>query len=98
MEAALLDNEEDFDASWNVVLRLCQTVVFTNVNNKLFCDNYYTGQQLFACLHKKGHGLGIIWWNRIINSPLETINKKEAWGTMSEYTSQYQMCPFICME
>lgn len=101
VEAALLDTEEDFGASSNVVLRLCRSVP-ANVNHKLFCDNYYTGLPLFACLHKKGiQALGTIRRNRIINNPVKPINKqkmKEARGTMSEYISQYQTCPFICTE
>ncbi|XP_049948186.1 piggyBac transposable element-derived protein 4-like [Schistocerca serialis cubense] len=78
--------EEDLGASANVVVRLSR-ILPRNMNQKLYCDNYYTSLPLLVWLHKQGiYSLGTVRRNRVPDCklPSEAELKKMARGASEE--------------
>ncbi|XP_065650717.1 piggyBac transposable element-derived protein 3-like [Hydra vulgaris] len=67
-------NQPNLKASGNIVLTLLQHIP-RNKWYKLFCDNWYTGVDLFKILHDQGIGcLGTVRANRLSKKKLHQIN------------------------
>lgn len=98
-EAAILENEEDFGASANEVVRLARSIP-SGLQHKLFSDNSYTSIPLMFYLDKRGiQTVGTVRRNRIINCPLSddrTVMKKER-GYSEAFVTKHRNLKLNCV-
>ena len=84
-------NQPNLKASGNIVLTLLQHIP-RNKWYKLFCDNWYTGVDLFKTLHDQGIGcLGTVRANRLskIKMTSDQVMRKNGRGSVELWTTNY---------
>ena len=84
-------NQPNLKASGNIVLTLLQHIL-RNKWYKLFCDNCYTGVDLFKTLHDQGIGcLGTVRANRLskIKMASDQVMRKNGRGSVELWTTTY---------